>query len=212
MKKWPQSHTVASSKTRTRIQRCLSLYTRLLPWREKRRNTSPVYETVQGLPRPPPHPCAGSPGPRTAPSARRRRRKEPAALPALFQHSGSPRAAAAATPAANVFKKKMKLEWKCGNSRAMWPLQCSICQDSGRVSCCTDFRNCHSLDGSAFFLLGKPIAGLKELPIPSSCPRLCSQKPYCPTSCNSIIKIFIPGPSLFTSYKPYLQNGKVFAF
>lgn len=137
-----------------------------------------------------------SPAPYTAPL----QSKEPAAPHAVFQHSCSPRAAAAATSAANIFLKEIKLEWKHGNSHATWPLQCLICQDSGIVGC-EDFRNCDLFDGFALFLWGKPI-GLQELLISSSpCPKLSSQKAYCQTSCKSIIKNGLPKPSLFTKWK-----------
>ena len=87
----------------------------------------------------------------------------------------------------SFFLKEMKLQWKFGNSCTTRPLQCSICQNLGKVGC-TDFRNCHPFDSFALFLLGKPTARLMALSISSYlCPKLPSKKPYCQTSYRSII-------------------------
>ena len=101
----------------------------------------------------------------------------------------------------------MKLQWKFGNSCTTRPLQCSICQNLGKVGC-TDFRNCHPFDSFALFLLGKPNARLMALSISSYlCPKLPSKKPYCQTSYRSIITNSIPnGPK--DSYRVKSQRKK----
>ena len=107
----------------------------------------------------------------------------------------------------SFFLKEMKLQWKFGNSCTTRPLQCSICQNLGKVGC-TDFRNCHPFDSFALFLLGKPNARLMALSISSYlCPKLPSKKPYCQTSYRSIITNSIPnGPK--DSYRVKSQRKK----
>lgn len=129
---------------------------------------------------------------------------------AMLAEGGSKRSAAAAS-AANISKKGMKLE---GNLGIPMPHGCCGAQlVKTREERAVQISETHSFDGSELFLLGRPTAGFKALSISSSpCPKLPSKKPYCQTSCRSIIKNSIPRPSLFTNLHTTLTKCKSILF